>query len=72
VGRHWTASIGSKTCGVEARKLEPRRGRELISIVCEAADQRIFHYVLSPHFDRHHHDHLHLEIRAGARSFLVN
>jgi hypothetical protein len=72
VGHHWSASVGSKTCGPDARKLEPRKGRELISIVCEVADQRIFHYMLSPHFDQHHHDHLHLEIKTGAQSFLVN
>jgi hypothetical protein len=72
VGPHWEASIGSKTCGSDARKLKPRRGRELISILCEAADQRIFHYMLSPHFDQHHHDHLHLEIKPGVRWFLFN
>jgi hypothetical protein len=72
VGPHWEASIGSKTCGSDARKLKPRRGRELISILCEAADQRIFHYMLSPHFDDDHHDHLHLEIKPGVRWFLFN
>jgi hypothetical protein len=72
IGPHWEASIGSKSCGSEGRKLKPRRGRELISILCEAADQRIFHYMLSPHFDANHDDHLHLEIKPGVRWFLVN
>lgn len=72
VGPHWSASIGSKTCGLEARQLKPRRARELISIMCEAADQKIFHYMLSPHFDEHHDDHLHLEIKPGTRWFLAN
>jgi hypothetical protein len=72
VGPHWEASIGSKSCGSDGRKLKPRRGRELISILCEAADQRIFHYMLSPHFDENHNDHLHLEIKPGVRWFLVN
>lgn len=72
IGPHWEASIGSRTCGSDGRKLKPRRGRELISVLCEAADQRIFHYMLSPHFDENHHDHLHLEIKPGVHWFLVN
>jgi hypothetical protein len=72
IGPHWSSSIGSKTCGTEARKLVPRRGRELVSILCEAADQRIFHYMLSPHFDEAHGDHFHLEIKPKVTWFLVN
>jgi hypothetical protein len=72
VGPHWTGQIGAKTCGNGARKLIGRRGRELMSILCEVADQRIFHYMLSPHFDEPHGDHLHLEIKPGVKWFLVN
>jgi hypothetical protein len=72
VGPHWPASIGAQTCGLGARKLVSRRGRELISIVCETADQRVFHYMLTPHFNREHHDHFHLEIKPGVKWFLVN
>lgn len=72
VGPHWPAEIGAKTCGDRARKLLGRRGRELMSIVCEVADQRLFHYMLSPHFDDAHADHWHLEIKPGVKWFLVN
>ncbi len=72
VGPHWPGQIGAKTCGERARKLLARRGRELISIMCEVADQRIFHYMLSPHYDQAHDDHLHLEIKPGVKWFLVN
>lgn len=72
VGPHWSASIGAKTCGANARKLVGRRGRELMSILCEAYDQRIFHYSLSPHFDEPHGDHLHLEIKPGVKWFIAN
>jgi hypothetical protein len=72
VGPHWPGSIGSQTCGRGARKLVSRRGRELVSILCEASDQRIFHYMLSPHFNREHHDHWHLEIKPAVKWFLVN
>jgi hypothetical protein len=72
VGSHWPAEIGARTCGSTGRKLKNVRGRELRSIVCEAADQRIFHYMLTPHFDAAHHDHVHLEIKPEVKWFLVN
>jgi hypothetical protein len=72
VSPDWPGSIGSKTCGFDGRKLKSRRGRELMSILCEAADLRLFHYMLTPHFNRRHHDHLHLEIKPGVKQFLVN
>jgi hypothetical protein len=72
VGPHWPAMIGAKTCGQGGRTLRDRRARELLSIVCETADQRIFHYMLSPHFDAAHADHWHLEIKPGVKWFLVN
>ena len=72
VGPHWPPQLGAQTCGPGARKLRSPKGRELVSIVCEAADQRIFHYMLTPHFDAPHADHLHLEIKPGVEWFLVN
>jgi hypothetical protein len=72
IGPHWPPEIGAKSCGQGGRVLHNRRGRELLSILCEAADQRIFHYMLSPHFDGPHADHLHLEIKPGVKWFLVN
>jgi hypothetical protein len=72
VGPHWSAAVGAKTCGPGGRTLVNPRGRELMSIVCEASDQRIFTYMLSPHFNAAHADHLHLEIKPGVKWFLVN
>jgi len=72
VGPHWPSRVGAKTCGTGARELKSRPARELVSIVCEAADLRIFHYMLTPHFDEHHADHLHLEIKPAVKWFLVN
>ncbi len=72
VGPHWEGSIGAKTCGAGARKLLPRRARELRSMLCEANDLRLFHYMLSPHFDEAHDDHFHLEIKPGVKWFLAN
>jgi hypothetical protein len=72
VGPHWPALVGAKTCGKGGRKLTTPKGRELLSIVCEAHDQRIFHYALTPHFDAPHADHLHLEIKPEVEWFLYN
>jgi hypothetical protein len=72
VGPHWPSQIGAKSCGKDGRKLKGRRGRELLSVACEASDLRIFHYMLTPHFDDDHADHLHLEIKTGVKWFLVN
>jgi hypothetical protein len=72
VGPHWAAQIGAQTCGRGARELKNRKGRELISILCEASDQRVFHYMLTPHFNQAHADHVHLEIKPSVKWFLVN
>lgn len=72
VGSHWPANVGARTCGAAAAVIKNPRGRELRSIVCEAADQRLFHYVLTPHFDPAHADHLHLEVKPEVKWFLVN
>lgn len=72
VGPHWPSEIGAKSCGPDGRKLQGRRGRELLSVACEASDLRLFHYMLTPHFDDAHADHLHLEIKVGVKWFLVN
>ncbi len=71
VAQHWPAELGAKTCGEGARALLPRRGRELLSLTCEAHDAHLFHYQLSPHHDARHADHLHFEIKAGVRWFLA-
>jgi hypothetical protein len=72
VGPHWPSQIGAKSCGDGGRELKGRRGRELLSVACEASDLKIFHYMLTPHFDDAHSDHLHLEIKQGVKWFLVN
>jgi hypothetical protein len=71
VATHWPAAIGAKTCGPGARHLAARRGRELASLVCEAKDLRLFHVLLTPHFNRAHHDHVHLEIKPDTNWVLV-
>jgi hypothetical protein len=42
------------------------------SIVCEARDLHLFHAILTPHYNRAHHDHIHLEIKPETAWFLVH
>jgi hypothetical protein len=72
VGKHWKAEVGARTCGPGAKAHASESTQELVSIVCEAATRHLFHYMLTPHYDRAHHDHLHLEIKPGAKWFLVS
>ncbi|HVJ22279.1 MAG TPA: extensin family protein [Polyangiaceae bacterium] len=72
VGTHWRADVGARTCGPGAKTHTAENTRALVSLVCEAAGKHLFHYMLTPHYDRAHHDHLHLEIKPGAKWFLVN
>jgi hypothetical protein len=72
VGPHWPSNIGAKTCGEGAVEQWSREARELVSIVCEAADERLFHFELTPDCDAAHADHVHLEIKPAARWFIIN
>lgn len=72
VGRDWPSNIGAKTCGDGAVEPWSNEARELVSIVCEAADERLFHFELTPNCDAAHADHVHLELRPGAHSFIFN
>lgn len=72
VAGSWPSAVGARTCGAAGRRPKSRAGRELNAIVCEAAEQRLFTYQLTPHFDRHHADHIHLELKPGVKWFLVN
>jgi hypothetical protein len=71
VATHWPPALGAKTCGRGARRQVMRRGRELVSLACEIRDLRLFHAVLTPHFNRAHHDHLHLEIKPDTKWFII-
>ena len=74
--------IGTNTCSVpttiRARfRTKPKtkplgaKATELRTLVCTLDSARIFNLVLTPHYDRRHKDHLHLEVRRGIRWFLT-
>ena len=63
--------IGSKTCGPDAAEPPPGKAAELRDLVCALHDAHVFNLILSPHYDRRHKNHLHLEVRRGIRWFLT-
>lgn len=73
VDHDFHGAIGAKTCGAGAgpRPSTPD-GLTLRAILCEAVAERMFNVVLTPNFNRPHHNHFHLEVMAGVRWFLVH
>ncbi len=43
----------------------------LRSIVCKSVQQNIFAVILTPHYNRAHHDHLHIELRPTKYSMIL-
>lgn len=54
---------GAPPC--EGEHEEAATSAALRRLVCEAARSELFQIVLTPHFDRAHQNHLHLELRPG-------
>jgi len=52
---------GQAPCPV--RRAEARGARILRSIACSVVDQKLFQVVLTPHYNRAHNNHLHLELK---------
>lgn len=76
VERDWAPQLNQDGCSTEARaKLDQTDkgadAREIRAIFCEANDARIFTSMLSPNYDRAHHNHFHLEIRPDVKWRLV-
>lgn len=73
VTKHFHGAIGDTTCGAKAapHPVTPE-ATELRSILCEAVDEHLFNIVLTPNFNRPHHNHFHLEVASGIRWYLVH
>ncbi|HMJ09952.1 MAG TPA: extensin family protein [Polyangiaceae bacterium] len=65
------ASIGSRTCGDGAPQPKSAKAIELRALVCAIDESSSFNLVLTPHYDRRHKNHLHLEVRRGIEWFLT-
>ena len=73
VTKDFHGAIGAKTCGDGAGP-QPvtANGKELRAILCEAVASHLFNVVLTPNFNRPHHNHFHLEVTADVKWFLVH
>jgi Extensin-like protein C-terminus len=73
IQRDFHGRIGRKTCGEGAPAPSPPtpEARELHSIACEAADAHLFNVILTPDFNKAHHNHFHLEVTAAVKWFIV-
>jgi hypothetical protein len=73
VDKHWNGGIGTKTCGPKAGPWPATaEAKKLRAILCEAADRRLFHVILTPNYNRPHKNHFHLEVTEGVKWFLVH
>lgn len=70
---HFHGSLAKVWCGPGAASPVPDapEARELREIVCGAVEARLFNSVLSPNYDRAHHNHFHLELTPGVDWFMV-
>jgi len=51
---------------------ESGKQRYLRNFICDTAKEDLFHWILTPHYNRAHHDHFHVEIRANTDYLLFN
>ncbi len=73
VDRDFHGRIGDKTCGDNAKPRDPTPDAiELRAILCEAAAEHMFNVMLTPNFNRPHHNHFHLEVTSGVKWFLLH
>jgi len=73
VVKHFNGAIGNKTCGDGAAP-DPvtAEATELRSILCDSVAAHLFNVVLTPNYNKPHHNHFHLEVTAGVKWFLVH
>ena len=45
---------------------------ELRTILCDTVAKHLFNVVLTPNYNRPHHNHFHLEVTLGAKWFLLH
>lgn len=65
------AGVGSRTCGAGAPRAKSAKAVELRELVCAIDESGSFNLLLTPHYDRRHRNHLHLEVRTGIDWFLT-
>ena len=66
-------AIDTQTCGPDAGpKPATPDSLELREILCDSVARHLFNVVLTPNFNKPHHNHFHLEVTSGVKWFLVH
>jgi hypothetical protein len=72
VERDFAGQIGAPVCGPSAAiQPESKDSIDLRNIVCAMARAKAFHYLLTPNHDKAHANHVHGDIKRGARQHVV-
>lgn len=72
IEQDWGSGIGAVACGPEATIETPtERSVQLRNLACAIARAGLFHHVLTPGHDRAHRNHLHLDIKRGEKTMLI-
>lgn len=70
---HFNGKLGEAVCGADAQLHdETPEALALRNLVCDIAQSGLFHNVLTPNHNTAHHNHLHLDIKRGAKWFGVH
>lgn len=73
VDKDFDGKLDAPVCGPRvSRPPATPNGRALRSIVCTAAEMRLFQSILTPNFNRAHKNHLHIELVVGVRWFILS
>jgi len=72
VERDFHGTIGDSPCGPDAQIDSPDPNSiDLRNLVCAVARAHLFHYLLTPCYDRPHKNHVHADIKRGSKSYVI-
>lgn len=74
VERDFHGRLDAPVCGPDSAEGNPStpETRQLRSLVCSSAEMRIFQSILTPNYDVHHANHLHMEVTPNVRWFILS
>jgi hypothetical protein len=72
VEQDWGSGIGVAACRADAQLQAPtERSVTLRNLTCVIARAGLFHHILTPGHDHAHRNHLHLDIKRGEKTLLI-
>ena len=72
IERDFAGELGAPVCGPDSHLTENREQAVILrNVLCDLARAGVFHYMLTPNYDRAHHDHVHLDIKRDAKRTVI-